>query len=75
MDYSTIPADMRKRAALFPSMQWPQQTRLLREILEAECATGGKTWAAAEKARAPFVALRERLQRIHDAQVAAWVNS
>lgn len=62
-----------QRAAVFPSMPWPQQQRLLDELNVLSCKQQGKTWGEAQRKRAPIDALNARLQRLHDAQVAAWI--
>lgn len=73
MEHAPIPTDIQRRAAVFPSMTWPQQIRLLDEINERACRIGGKTWGEAQRARQPLGDLHRRLRKLHDAQVAAWV--
>ena len=69
------PENLRKRMSLFPSLEWPQQRKVLDELNKLSCEQEGRTMREANAKRAPIEADHRRLQHLHDQQVRAWVET
>lgn len=59
--------------AEFSALPWPDQSKVLRALLNESCAQGGATIGEANRKRAPIDKRMNQLQAIHDKQKADWI--
>jgi hypothetical protein len=58
----------------FLRLDWREQRRVLDRLNDLSCAQGGRTYAEAQRKRAPIDALYVKFQRALDADIQEWVR-
>lgn len=59
----------------FAALDWPAQSKVLRNFNNLSCAQEGRTYGEAQRKRAPIDKRMQELQTIHDKQVRDWIRA